>query len=157
MHKVYLSAGSNIGDRIGYLRRAVDMLTERAGLRDVRISGVYETEPVGYDDQPYFLNICIEALTGTGMYELLAIIHDIERELHRERNIRFGPRTIDVDILLYDDVVSDDPVLTLPHPRMYERAFVLMPLSELKELPEGLTIPDDKSVVRLGDYTGFEV
>ena len=75
MHKVYLSAGSNIGDRIGYLRRAVDMLTERAGLRDVRISGVYETEPVGYDDQPYFLNICIEALTGTGMYELLAIIH----------------------------------------------------------------------------------
>ena len=157
MHKVYLSAGSNIGDRIGYLRRAVDMLTERAGLRDVRISGVYETEPVGYDDQPYFLNICIEALTGTGMYELLAIIHAIERELHRERNIRFGPRTIDVDILLYDDVVSDDPVLTLPHPRMYERAFVLMPLSELKELPEGLTIPDDKSVVRLGDYTGFEV
>lgn len=157
MHKVYLSAGSNIGDRMEMLMSAVRLLEERAGLNDMRISGVYETEPVGYDDQPYFLNICIEAMTDTGMYDLLGIIHEIERELHRERKIRFGPRTIDIDILLYDDIVSDDPVLTIPHPRMYERAFVLCPLSELMELPEDVEIPDDKSVTRVGDFPGFEV
>ena len=157
MHKIYLSAGSNMGDRLETLRTAVNLLISKAALQKVRISGVYETEPVGYDDQPYFLNICIEAESETDAYDLLNVIHNIERELHRERKIRFGPRTIDIDILLFDDVRSDDPVLTLPHPRMYERAFVLRPLSELISLGEDVIIPEDKSVVRIGDFPGFEV
>lgn len=157
MHKIYLSAGSNMGDRLETLRTAVNLLISKADLQKVRISGVYETEPVGYDDQPYFLNICIEAESETDAYDLLNVIHNIESELHRERKIRFGPRTIDIDILLFDDVRSDDPVLTLPHPRMYERAFVLRPLSELISLGEDVIIPEDKSVVRIGDFPGFEV
>ncbi len=146
-----------MGDRLETLRTAVNLLISKAALQKVRISGVYETEPVGYDDQPYFLNICIEAESETDAYDLLNVIHNIERELHRERKIRFGPRTIDIDILLFDDVRSDDPVLTLPHPRMYERAFVLRPLSELISLGEDVIIPEDKSVVRIGDFPGFEV
>lgn len=157
MHKVYLSIGSNIGDRLDNLTQAVSMLNSHEDIKVTEVSPVYETEPVGYDDQPYFLNIALEIVTELGPYELLDYLHVIENNLHRVRNIRFGPRTIDLDILLYDDMVSDDPVLTIPHPRMYDRAFVLMPLSDIMALDESVVIPEDKGIVKTDLLVKFEV
>lgn len=157
MHEVYLSIGSNIGDRMDNLNTAVGLLDSNDSISVIGISSVYETEPVGYDDQPYFLNIAVKIETTLGEYELLDYLHKIENDLHRVKTIRFGPRSIDLDILLYDDIVSDDPVLTIPHPRMYERAFVLIPLSELMELGDDVVIPEDKGIVKTDLRVEFEV
>ena len=157
MHKAYLSIGSNIGDRLDNLTKACKILGENEEIQVLQISPVYETEPVGYDDQPYFLNIAVEIETTLDEYDLLDFLHDVENNLHRVKTIRFGPRTIDLDILLYDDLVSDDPILTIPHPRMYERAFVLMPLSDIMELGDDVVIPEDKSVVKTELIVKFEV
>ena len=95
------------------------------------LSSVYETEPVGYADQPAFWNMAVRICTGLSPQELLARLIGIEQGMGRQRSFRNAPRIIDLDILLYDDVVQDDPGLQLPHPRMTERAFVLRPLTEL--------------------------
>ena len=147
-HEVYLSLGSNLGDRKDNLRQAVQMLYKSDKISDIGLSLIYETEPVGYDDQPYFLNMCVRLNTSMTPTELLQFLQSIEGKLHRVRTIKNGPRTIDMDILLYDDIKIDTPELTIPHPRMFERAFVLYPLSELREVEED--IPLDKSVVVFG-------
>lgn len=131
MNKVYLSLGSNIGDRLEYIREAVQMLHNQEEIKVVNISSVYETDPVGYEEQALFLNIVIQVETSLNPLSLLEQCQKIESELGRKRIIRWGPRTIDLDILLYnqENIVSEK--LIIPHPRIEERAFVLVPLIEI--------------------------
>ena len=132
--RAFLGLGTNLGDRLANLQRAVDLLAASTGVRVVRSSRVYETAPVG-PAQPHFLNAVLEVDTALEPSELLAAGAAVERALHRVREVRWGPRTIDVDVLTFDDRVIDTPNLTLPHPRMHERAFVLAPLLELEADP----------------------
>jgi len=127
---VYLSLGSNVGDREVNLLAAVERLAE-AGLRIVRLSPMYETEPVDYTAQRWFLNQVAEAETGLFPMQLLARVGKIERALGRVRTVAKGPRTIDIDILLYGKAVVRSAKLEIPHPRMHERRFVLAPLADL--------------------------
>ena len=131
MSKVFLSLGSNIGDRIGFLKKALSLLSAHADIDIRNVSSVYETDPVGYTEQDCFLNLVCRIDTDLSPLALLHYIHQVENILGRERTIRFGPRTIDIDILTYDDLVMDDGELTIPHPRMKERAFVQIPLREI--------------------------
>ena len=124
---VVLSLGSNLGDRLGQLRRAVDLLVAGSPLTLRAVSGVYETDPVGGPEQPDYYNIVLLADAATTPLDLLRHCQSVERALDRVRVQRWGPRTIDVDIICFGDLRSDDPVLTLPHPRAHERAFVLVP------------------------------
>ncbi|MGH2591987.1 MAG: dihydropteroate synthase [Anaerolineae bacterium] len=127
--QVYLALGANLGDRHGNLIAAIDRLRARARLID--LSAVYETEPWGLVDQPRFLNAACAIETDLPPRELLALLKSIEADLGRQPSVRYGPRTIDLDLLLYADVVVDQPDLVLPHPRLAERAFVLVPLFEI--------------------------
>ena len=127
---VYLSLGSNIGDRERNLRDAVGLLAEPQ-LRAVRVSSFYETEPLDVHDQPWFLNAVVEAETDLFPKQLLARVQRIEQRLGRRRLKPKGPRTIDIDILLYGGAVIDADELQVPHPRLAERRFVLEPLAEL--------------------------
>jgi 2-amino-4-hydroxy-6-hydroxymethyldihydropteridine diphosphokinase len=130
---VYLGLGSNLGDREANLREAIERI-RRLGLEVIRASSVYETEPVGYTDQPRFLNQVIEVNLDSQfrVSDLLHAVLKIERDMGRERTIPNGPRVIDIDILIYGEVeIADPPQLILPHPRMHERRFVLEPLSEI--------------------------
>lgn len=126
MSRAVLALGSNLGDRLGTLQAAVDLLAP-AGVRVVALSAVYETAPVGGPEQPDYLNAVALADTDLAPGELLAVTQGIETGLGRERSQRWGARTVDIDIVAYDDLVSDDTRLTLPHPRAAERAFVLRP------------------------------
>ena len=130
--KAFLALGSNLGDREANLNNAIAAV-ERERIRVRARSSIYETEPQGVSDQPWFLNMVIECETPHFPMQLLAILLRIERELGRvrESSRRYGPRVIDIDILLYGDVVMDTPELTVPHPRMLERRFVLEPLVEI--------------------------
>ncbi len=130
MKTVYLSLGSNLGDREGNLREAVARL-EGQGVHVERVSSVWETEPVEVRDQPWFLNLVVEGTTDVLPKMLLARLRKIEAELGRKRTRPKGPRTIDIDILLYGSAVIEAPGLTVPHPAMPERRFVLEPLAEL--------------------------
>jgi len=123
---VYLSLGSNLGDREANLRDAIAQLPPV-----LRVSPVYETEPVDYTDQDWFLNLVVEAETDLPPDELLSHIAAVERALGRVRTTPKGPRTIDIDILLYGDTVVNTPTLQIPHPRMDSRRFVLAPLADL--------------------------
>ena len=127
---VYLSLGSNIGDRERNLRDAVELLAEPE-LRAVRVSSFYETAPLEVLDQPWFLNAVVEAETDLFPKQLLARVQRIEQALGRRRLKPKGPRTIDIDILLYGGAVIDADELQVPHPRLAERRFVLEPLAEL--------------------------
>lgn len=131
MSKAYLGLGSNIGDKKENIDNAVEMLRKNEKVKIKKISSYYETEPVGYHDQDWFLNIVVEIDTSLEPYQLLEFCSCIEEKLKRKRIIRWGPRTIDVDILLYEGFNSKDEKLTLPHPRMRERAFVMVPLYEI--------------------------
>ncbi len=130
MKRVYLSLGTNVGDRERLLEEALKRLAE-AGLRLRRVSSVYETEPLGRRDQPWFLNLVVEADTDLFPRMLLMRIQRVERELGRRRLAREAPRTIDIDVLLYGDAVIHPPELQIPHPRLPDRRFVLEPLAEL--------------------------
>lgn len=130
MKLAYLSLGSNVGDREANLRAAVDRLTG-PGVRVLRTSPVYETEPVDYTAQRWFLNLAVEAQTSLFPLQLLARVQKIERALGRVRAIPKGPRVIDIDILLYGASVVHTGKLDIPHPRMAERRFVLAPLHDL--------------------------
>lgn len=131
MNDVYLSIGTNIGDRKRNLQEAVKMLVQTDGVAVKKISSIYETAPVGYVDQDSFLNICVYLQTDKNAEDMLLCCQEIENELGRVRLIRWGPRIIDLDILLYNEVNMETEHLTIPHPRMYERAFVLIPLMEV--------------------------
>ena len=133
MNKAYLGLGTNIGDREDFLRKACELINNHPKINILKYSKVYETKAWGYKDQDDFLNICIEIQTILTPMELLEVCQQVEKELNRVRTIRWGPRTIDVDILFYNDMVLNDPVLTIPHPRIKERAFVLIPLLDLNE------------------------
>jgi len=140
--KAYLALGSNLGDRLERLREAVRLLEEIEGVDVVRSSRVYETDPVG-PPQPAYLNAVIEVETSRSPVELLEACRAVEDALGRIRGERWGPRTIDVDVLTFDEQTVDEPDLQIPHPRMHERGFVLVPLGELDDdpmLPGGRTI-----------------
>jgi 2-amino-4-hydroxy-6-hydroxymethyldihydropteridine diphosphokinase len=129
--RAYLALGSNLGDRLASLQAAVDELAGAAGVRIDALSRVYETAPVGGPPQDPFLNAVVAVDTELDPHELLALAQQLERDAHRVRGERFGPRTLDVDVLLYGDLALDDPDLVLPHPRMWERGFVLAPLRDV--------------------------
>ena len=130
MRTVYLSLGSNVGDRERMLGEALRLL-ESPGLHVARVSPVYETEPQDLKNQPWFLNLVAEVQTGLFPMQLLTRVRKIERELGRKRTVDKGPRSIDIDILLYGESVIDSHDLVVPHPRMTERRFVLQPLADL--------------------------
>jgi 2-amino-4-hydroxy-6-hydroxymethyldihydropteridine diphosphokinase len=132
MTRAYIGLGSNRGDRERMLWSALHMLAFSPEVDVVAVSSFRETDPVGYVDQPPFLNAAAALETDLGARELLGLLLDVERELGRTREgPRFGPRTIDLDLLLYGDEVVDEPGLTVPHPRLHGRTFALEPLAEL--------------------------
>lgn len=161
MNQAYIALGTNIEPREEHLMQALDLLEVNEHISIQKKSSIYETAPVGYQDQADFLNMVLELQTSLSSMELLEVCQQIEKELGRKRDIRFGPRTIDLDILTFNYENSTVERLIIPHPRMHERAFVLIPLAEiapdfvipvhkktveafLEELPE-----KDKADVRL--------
>jgi len=126
---VYLGFGANLGERQHNLSRAVELFSPYLNVK--QISSFYETEPMGYEEQPLFLNAVLRATTSLSPRELLAKAKEVERELDRVYNFPNGPRSIDIDILFYNNQVINSPELTIPHPRLEERAFVLVPLAEI--------------------------
>ena len=142
MARAFLGLGSNLGDKEANIRESLERLSHHPGVRVEKVSSLYETAPVGFTDQPDFLNAAAEIETNLEPMDLLCITSDIEKKMGRVRNFRWGPRVIDIDVLLYDDVLLDTPELVIPHPRMYERAFVMVPLAEIApdlKLPGGRT------------------
>jgi 2-amino-4-hydroxy-6-hydroxymethyldihydropteridine diphosphokinase len=130
--RAYVGLGANLGDREATLGRAIELLGRRRGVDVVAVSSFRETDPVGYLDQPRFLNAAAALDTSLSPQELLGALLEVERELGRVREgPRYGPRTVDLDLLLMDELVLDEPGLELPHPRLHERAFALEPLAEL--------------------------
>lgn len=134
MSTAYLGLGGNLGDRRQYLAGAIHALNGELGIRVESVSSVYETKPVGVVDQPDFLNLVAQIATELSARELLARCLRIEADLGRVRTERWGPRTIDIDVLWFDGKTVDEPDLVLPHPRMLARAFVLVPLAEIAPL-----------------------
>lgn len=131
MNQSYLSLGSNMGNRFEMLKQAVAQLAVFPTIKVTRISSLYETDPVGYIEQEPFLNMVVQLETELTALDLLDVCQEIEQSLNRERLIRWGPRTIDLDILLYNQENLKNDRLIVPHPRMCERAFVLVPLVEI--------------------------
>lgn len=129
--KAYVGLGSNLGEREALIRMALDDLARLPSTRLVRASSLYDTEPVGEVEQPNFLNAVAQLDTDLTARQLLWNLLLIERRLGRVRTQRWGPRTIDLDLLLYGDLVLDEPDLQLPHPELSRRSFVLVPLTEL--------------------------
>ena len=142
----YLGLGSNLGDRLATLQRAVDLLGAQAGVRVVASSRVWETDPVGGPPQPDYLNAVVRIETDLDPPALLAACQAVEVALGRVREVRWGARTLDIDVLLIGEVQLDDPALTVPHPRMLERSFVLLPLLELDPDP---VLPDGTRVLEI--------
>jgi len=135
----YIGIGANLGDREATLRRALELLDGRPGIRVAAVSTLRDTDPVGYLDQPRFLNGAARLETDLAPRALLDALLDVERELGRERTgPRFGPRTVDLDLLLYGELELEEEGLTVPHPRLHERRFALEPLAELAP---GLVVP----------------
>ena len=140
MPRAYIALGSNLGDREATIRAALDALAAEPGLELVAVSMLVDTDPVGYVDQPRFLNGAAALDAELSPRDLLAVLLAVEQRFGRVRDgaIPNGPRTLDLDLLLYGDLEIDEPGLTVPHPRMHERAFVLGPLAELAP---GLEVP----------------
>jgi 2-amino-4-hydroxy-6-hydroxymethyldihydropteridine diphosphokinase len=138
-----LSLGSNMGDRLANIRNAADFLGSGTGKISAK-SEVYETAPWGMTSQPRFLNACVLLETGLSPYDLLAEIQSIERKVGRIARERWGPREIDIDILTYGETLLNDEKLVIPHPLMRERAFVLVPLSDISK---GFIHPSDGTVL----------
>ncbi|MDP4182690.1 MAG: 2-amino-4-hydroxy-6-hydroxymethyldihydropteridine diphosphokinase [Bacillota bacterium] len=156
---VYISLGSNMGNREGNLKSALIYIEQLDDTRVIDVSKYYETEPVGYLNQGSFLNLAAKIETSLYPVDLLKMFQEIESKLKRVRDIRWGPRTIDIDILLYGDLKMDLPELIIPHPRMLERGFVLIPLKDIykgeyilgKSINELIEKCDDKNGVKFFD------
>lgn len=127
--EVYLGLGSNLGDRVGNLKSALERLSEKVAIK--KISSIYETEPLYYTEQPMFFNAVIKGVTILDPLELLSLVKGIETDLGRQPGFRNAPRIIDIDILFYGERIIRTDELTIPHPRITERAFVLVPLAEI--------------------------
>ena len=147
-NKVYLSLGSNIGNRQEYIESAIELVGKREGIKILKKSGLYETSPVGYVEQDLFLNAVIKIETDFSAREILKIINKIENELDRKREIRWGPRTIDIDILIFSDKKIDEMDLIIPHKEMLNRLFVLVPLIEIYD---GEYFEKEKIIERIGE------
>jgi 2-amino-4-hydroxy-6-hydroxymethyldihydropteridine diphosphokinase len=141
--RAFLALGSNLGDRLANLQRAVDLLGRRPRLAIVKSSRVFQTEPVGGPPQPDYLNAVVEARTTFSPRELLDACLAVEQDMGRKRKERWGPRVIDVDVLTYSQEEVNEPGLQIPHPRMHERGFVLIPLLELDGDPP---LPGHRSI-----------
>lgn len=126
---VYIGLGSNLGDRVGNIQKALNMMRENNELSAV--SSLYETEPEGYENQEWFLNAAAGLKSDLPPQELLNLLKGIERSIGRSKSERWGPREIDLDVLLYDQLCFESPDITIPHPRMHQRKFVLAPLAEI--------------------------
>ncbi len=151
MTRAFLGLGSNLGDRLGLLKDAVAAIDDC-----VAVSGVYETDPVGGPEQGQYLNVVAELDTSLSARSLLELCQWLEASAERVREVRWGPRTLDVDVLWVDGETVDEPDLSVPHPRMFERAFVMVPLGELaSDLVEGWTDPMNGGCRRLGDWDEF--
>jgi 2-amino-4-hydroxy-6-hydroxymethyldihydropteridine diphosphokinase len=159
MPKAFLGLGGNVGDTRAILGRAVALLDDGTDVRLLARSSAYQTPPWGVENQAPFLNLCLAVETMLTPQQLLKRIQEVERELGRNRatETRWGPRTCDIDILSYGDVTLNEADLTLPHPRMFERGFVLMPLAEIaadaviggRRVRDALKAIDTKGIVRL--------
>ncbi|CAM3658816.1 2-amino-4-hydroxy-6-hydroxymethyldihydropteridinediphosphokinase [Saccharibacillus brassicae] len=149
--------GANLGRREETLREALRLLNEQPEIEVLRVSDVYETDPVGYADQPPFLNMAAAVGTSMPPHRLLEIMQTVEDRLGRVRDIRFGPRTADLDLLWMNGLAVETTELTLPHPRMHERFFVLVPLDDVvpPEEPSGLRALVDRSLAELGPASGI--
>lgn len=158
MATVYLALGTNVGDREKNLSEAIRLLGE-AAVQVMKVSSIYETEPVDYLDQAWFLNAVLAAHTDLSPSALLGALRGIEARMGSKKTFAKGPRLIDLDILLYDDAAFDTPDLQIPHPRMLQRNFVLVPLAEIAPIlrhpswpttaSELLARSSDRSAVRL--------
>jgi len=158
-HVVYIALGTNLGNRPANLRAALGTLPPEVNV--LAESHVYETPPWGYKDQSAFLNMVVKAETSLEPDVLLKYLKQLEVQLGREANFRWGPRLIDLDILFYDDLVIDTPPLVIPHPRLHERAFALVPLADVapelihpvleRSVHEILAETDIQGIVRFGD------
>lgn len=156
MNESYLSLGSNIGDRLDMLKQAVRMLADHSAIEVAAISSLYETDPVGFTEQAAFLNMVVHVRTGLSALDLLNVCQGIEQKLQRERLVRWGPRTIDLDILLYNQDNVESERLVIPHPRMHERAFVLVPLLEVNRDLSAVYSPDSEGVRHWKSYGGVD-
>lgn len=165
MAVVYIGLGSNLGEREQHLARACTVLHQHPAIAVQAVSSLYHTAPVGVTDQAWFLNAVARLHTTLSPQVLLTVTQGTEQRLGRVATFRWGPRVIDVDILLYDNLQLHTPELTIPHAAMHERLFVLVPLSELApdlQLPSGVrirdlltTLPDHDSVLRVGPFPPF--
>lgn len=162
MNIAYIGLGSNVGDRVANIEQAVELLAADKSVRVTRRSSLYETKPVGYRNQPDFINAVIEVETSLTPQELIGLTKSIEEKLQRQRLIIWGPRTIDMDILFYNDQSINEPHLQVPHPEIEKRAFVLVPLAEIagnRRHPSGKTINEMlKSLGKVKDvklYSSF--
>ncbi len=129
--KAYVGIGSNIGDQINNCLKAISMINSTDGCSVVKRSSFYRTEPVGYKDQAWFVNCVILLKTGFSPDKLFFRLQEIEKVMGRKKKIRWGPRLIDLDIIMYDDLVMDNGNLSIPHPLMHKRRFVLVPMNEI--------------------------
>jgi 2-amino-4-hydroxy-6-hydroxymethyldihydropteridine diphosphokinase len=146
MIRAYIALGSNLGNPVSTVDAAIDAMAALRGSILKAMSSLYRTAPVGLKHQPDFINAMVAIDTRLPARELLDELFRVEAEFGRVRSVRNAPRTLDLDLILYDDLVQDDPELTLPHPRMHERAFVLMPL---EEIAPGLIVPGHGRVPEL--------
>ena len=146
--RAYVGVGANLGDRERTIRRAIELLAAQPGIELAGVSPLRETEPWGPVEQPRYLNGAVALDTELGPRDLLAVLLEVEQDLGRDRSaeVRFGPRTLDLDLLVHGDLVLDEPGLTLPHPRLHERRFALEPLADLD--PE-LVVPGRGTVGEL--------
>jgi len=158
MSDVYIGLGSNVGDRLSNINKAIELLDSNADITVEKIASFYETKPVGYLNQPDFINTAVKITTGLTPRRLLEVTKSIEERLRREHTVKWGPRTIDLDILLFDDITMDEPHLRLPHPEIKNRAFVLVPLAEIAgsiKHKSGNTIRE--MLAKLSDKKGVKI
>ncbi|NGZ78154.1 2-amino-4-hydroxy-6-hydroxymethyldihydropteridine diphosphokinase [Saccharibacillus alkalitolerans] len=155
--EAYIALGANLGRREETLREALRMLSEYPEIDVLRASDLYETDPVGYADQPPFLNMAAVLGTSLAPHQLLEVMQSVENSLGRVRDIRYGPRTADLDLLWMDGLTITSEELILPHPRMHERFFVLVPLDDVvpQDEPSGLRRLVDDSLMELGEASGI--
>jgi len=148
--QAYLGIGSNLGEPVINIKRALDLINSHEQIRVISVSSLYLTEPVGFEAQPWFYNCVAGIETELTPQALLEALQKVENMLGRVRDIRWGPRTIDIDILLYAQIKMDEEFLTIPHPRMTERAFVMAPLNEIAgnvRLPDGRTVREVRNLL----------